>query len=148
MKFANLKASSTTPVFLKHGSVAWKAFQGGTGRGGYHRVPRVPRTNRTGILCGLPSGKHTKSYWKLSFIVNSPKKMWFSIVMLVYQRVTSGYCNMASGKWRSWHELTVSKGNRKQKGQKMSEVPKPGSHFKVLEYRQFIVWWRTTKTCQ
>ena len=37
---------------------------------------------------GIPSGKHTKSYWKWPFIVSFPiKKWWFSIVMLVYQRV-------------------------------------------------------------
>ena len=36
----------------------------------------------------LPSGKHTKSYWKWPFIVSFPiKKWWFPIVMLVYQRV-------------------------------------------------------------
>ena len=36
----------------------------------------------------LPSGKHTKSYWKWPFIVSFPiKKWWFSIVMLVYQSV-------------------------------------------------------------
>ena len=37
----------------------------------------------------LPSGKHTKSYWKYGpFRVDLPiKKRWFSIVMLNYQRV-------------------------------------------------------------
>ena len=36
----------------------------------------------------IPSGKHTKSYWKWLFIADLPiKKWWFPIVMLVYQRV-------------------------------------------------------------
>ena len=42
MRFANLKASSTTPVFLKHGSVAWfqhfseaRAEEGTQGYPGY-----------------------------------------------------------------------------------------------------------------
>ena len=36
----------------------------------------------------LPSGNDSHSYWNLSFIVRFPsKKWWFSIVMLVYQRV-------------------------------------------------------------
>ena len=36
----------------------------------------------------LPSGKHTKSYWKWQFIVDFPIKIWwFSIAMLNYQRV-------------------------------------------------------------
>ena len=36
----------------------------------------------------IPSGKHTKSYWKWPFIVDLPiKQWWFSIAMLVYQRV-------------------------------------------------------------
>ena len=40
-------------------------------------------------LCGLPSGKHTKSYWKWLDIVDLPIKHGvFSIVMLVYQRVS------------------------------------------------------------
>ena len=64
------------------------------------RVPRVPRTNRTGISCGL----------------------------------TSGYCNMASGKWWRWpfQEETLVRST-------------PGSHFKVIEYGQLIVWWKLTK---
>ena len=40
-------------------------------------------------LWKVPSGKHTKSYWKWPFIVDLPIKIWwFSIVTLVYQRVT------------------------------------------------------------
>ena len=40
---------------------------------------------------GVPSGKHTKSYWKWGFIVDLPiENSGFSIVMLVYQRV---FCN-------------------------------------------------------
>ena len=42
-----------------------------------------------GFLKMIPSGKHTKSYWKWSFIVDFPiKKWWISIVMLNYQRVS------------------------------------------------------------
>ena len=40
------------------------------------------------LVRGLPSSKHTKSYWKLPFSSwISPLKWWFSTVMLVYQRV-------------------------------------------------------------
>ena len=36
----------------------------------------------------VPSGKHTKSYWKWPFIVDFPIKQWWcSIAMLNYQRV-------------------------------------------------------------
>ena len=38
----------------------------------------------------VASGKHTKSYWKWWFIVDLPLKLWFFIVMLVYQRVVVG----------------------------------------------------------
>ena len=40
---------------------------------------------------GLPTGKHTKNYWKYTICSwFTHKKWWFSIVLLVYQRVPSG----------------------------------------------------------
>ena len=51
------------------------------GKGSIHGQP----TERTGVYPLV--NKH--SYWKWSFIVDLPKnKWWFSIVMLVYQRVS------------------------------------------------------------
>ena len=41
----------------------------------------------------LPSGNLTGCYWRWPFMVDLPmKKLWFSIAMLVYQRVYSSYC--------------------------------------------------------
>ena len=59
--------------------------------GFFSTIPQKDRTVFSGCWAHrLPSGKHTKSYWKWPFIVALPiKKMWFSIVTLVYQRVCS-----------------------------------------------------------
>ena len=49
----------------------------------------VERFNEYSTPKQIPSGKHTKSYWKLPFIYSwfTHEKWWFSMFMLVYQRV-------------------------------------------------------------
>ena len=67
----------------------------------------------------IASGKHTKSYWKWSFIVAWPiKKWWFSIVMWIYQRLSSlreGQNHTQKRQWKrtlagtkKWHEVKAS----------------------------------------
>ena len=65
------------PHVLRH-HLSWR--QGRPPRHGWFIV---------GISHKIPSGKHTKSCWKLPFTVELPiKKLWFSIVVLVYRRVS------------------------------------------------------------
>ena len=55
----------------------------------------------------IPSGKHTKSYWKWPFIVDfSHEKWWFSIAMLNYQRVmVHTSMTIADLWWSLWDNL-------------------------------------------
>jgi hypothetical protein len=80
----------------------------------------------------LPSGKHTKSYWKWPFIVSFPiKKMWFAIVMLVYQRVIIVFPRTVGIIWSSmtdtdgwqWHSWIGRSSTRNHVGQNLSIVP-------------------------
>ena len=51
---------------------------------------------------GLPSGKRTKNYGKSPFLIGKSTIIGpFSIAMLNYQRIPSGYVNsLRTGKWR------------------------------------------------
>jgi len=58
-------------------------------------LPQYLTVKSTNIIQYLPSGKHTKSYWKLPFIVSFPIKNGgsFQFAMLVYQDLTQSSAN-------------------------------------------------------
>ena len=70
------------------------------------------------VYSGLPSGKHAKKRWKITFffIEKSTINVPFSIAMLIYQRVKwkipyHGYCHLMVKIWLTYGKYMINSNN-------------------------------------